>query len=136
MAITNSLIVVIQNEPRDGDIVSVEKDEKAYRNRVVELDMVERESASEIVELGQTYWNDDDSSTIIGYEVQLPYQIRDLCPDCFFDAEQGGGFGHEVGEHMVINFVAEEHCQDCQEQLVDCKSCFKEHTVGDGCNKE
>ena len=72
MTATKNVIVVIQSDPRDGDIVYLEKDFEAFKNRGVELDMVERESASEIIELGQTYWNDDDSSTIIGYEVELP----------------------------------------------------------------
>ena len=52
MSISSNLIVVIQNEPRDGDIVYIEKDLEAYRNRVVRLDMVEADVADEIVELG------------------------------------------------------------------------------------
>jgi len=111
MSIPSSLIVVIQNEPRDGDIVYVEKDLEAFRNRVVGLDMVERESASEIVELGQMYWNDDDSSTIIGYEVQLPYAIHNTCGECFMDTE-----GREVGSHLVVNFVAEADCENCKKE--------------------
>ena len=66
------IIVVIQNEPRDGDIAYLEKDLEAFKNRVVELDMVEADVADEVVELGQTYYNDEDSSTIIGYEVHIP----------------------------------------------------------------
>ena len=115
MAIRNSLIVVIQNEPRDGDIVYLEKDEEAYRNRVVELDMVERESASEIVELGgATYWNDDDSTTIKGYEVQFPYPINNVCDDCYWSMEQDAV--HKAGSSMVINFVEKTDCENCKEE--------------------
>jgi len=80
MSITKSLIVVIQNEPRDGDTVSIEADLQAFKRRVVELDMVEADVADEIVETGQMYYNDDDSTTIIGYEVQLPHFIK--CESC------------------------------------------------------
>jgi len=66
------LIVVIQNEPRDGDIVYLEKDMESFKKRIVELDMVEADVADEVVVLGQTYYNDEDSSTIIGYEVHVP----------------------------------------------------------------
>ena len=112
MNIPNSLIVVIQNEPRDGDIVYLEQDEEAYRNRVVELDMVERESASEIVELGgATYWNDDDSTTIKGYEVQFPYPISNVCADCFPQPDSGYQI-HKVGTGMVVNFVEDEACEN------------------------
>ena len=69
------LIVVIQNEPRDGDIVYLEKDLEAFKKRIVELDMVEADVADEVVVLGQTYYNDEDSSTIIGYEVHVPEQF-------------------------------------------------------------
>jgi len=110
-----TLIVVIQNEPRDGDFVYLEKDFEAFKNRVVELDMVERESASEIVELGQTYWNDDDSSTIIGYEVQLPYVIENVCADCFHQPDSGYQI-HKVGGSMVVNFVEKTDCENCKEE--------------------
>ena len=69
------LIVVIQNEPRDGDIVYLEKDMESFKKRIVELDMVEADVADEVVVLGQTYYNDEDSSTIIGYEVHVPEQF-------------------------------------------------------------
>ena len=69
------LIVVIQNEPRDGDIVYLEKDLEAFKKRIVELDMVEADVADEVVVVGQTYYNDEDSSTIIGYEVHVPEQF-------------------------------------------------------------
>lgn len=113
MNIPDSLIVVVQTEPRDGDIVSLEKDLEAFKNRVVELDMVERESASEIVELGQTYWNDDDSSTIRGYEVRFPYPINNLCGDCFHSMEHHYEATHEVGSSLVVNFVAVGECEAC-----------------------
>jgi len=114
MAIRNSLIVVIQNEPRDGDIVSIEKDLAAYRNRVVRLDMVEADVADEIVELGQMYYDDDNACTIIGYEVQFPYLINNICGDCFWDGEQDAV--HEVGTHLVVNFVAQADCESCKEE--------------------
>ena len=116
MAITHSLIVVIQNEPRDGDMVYVEKDAEAFTNRLVALDMVEADVADEIVELGQTYWNDDDSSTIIGYEVQFPYLINNTCPECFGEGEQDSD--HQVGSHMVINFVAKADCDICTSECI------------------
>jgi len=116
MAITRNLIVVIQNEPRDGDIVYLMESEVAYKERLTELGMEERDTGSEVVELGYTYVNEDDFCTMTGHEVQLPYEVRNVCPDCFFDAEQGGGFVHEVGEHMIINFVPVDWCNDCAEE--------------------
>jgi hypothetical protein len=115
MAIRNSLIVVIQNEPRDGDIVYVEKDLQAYRNRVVRLDMVEADVADEIVETGQMYYDDDNACTIIGYEVQFPYPIDDVCLDCF-QREDSGYQIHKVGESMVVNFVEKTDCKNCREE--------------------
>ena len=112
MSITNNLIVVIQNEPRDGDMVYVEKDAEAFKRRVVELDMVEADVADEIVELGQTYWNDDDSSTVIGHEVQFPYLILNTCPACFWEDEQDSD--HHPGDHMVVNFISRADCGSCQ----------------------
>jgi hypothetical protein len=110
--IPNSLIMVVQSEPRDGDMVYLEKDMEAFRNRVVELDMVEADVAGEIVELGQKYWNDDDSSTIIGYEVPFPYPISNVCLDCF---ARGKAVYDEpkpkVGSHAVVNFVASGDCE-------------------------
>jgi len=70
MAIPNNLIVVIQNEPRDGDIVYLEKDEEAFKKRLIDLGMVDE--AVDSVELGWTYSNDDDFCTVIGHEVIVP----------------------------------------------------------------
>ena len=106
------LIVVIQNEPRDGDIVYLEKDLEAFKNRVVELDMVERESASEIVELGQTYWNDEDSSTIIGYEVKLPFVINRWCRDCCYGLDDG--YSPDIGDTVYFECVEEADCEICK----------------------
>ena len=111
MAITSNLIVVIQNEPRDGDIVYVEKDEQHFKDRVAELGMVEQETASEIVELGQMYYDEDNFCTVIGYEVQFPYPIENVCLDCF-QSEDSGYQIHEVGDSMVVNFVEKLHCQN------------------------
>ena len=69
------LIVVIQNEPRDGDIVYLEKDLEAFKKRLVELGQVEADLDDVGVLLGQRYWNDEDCSTIIGYEVHVPEQF-------------------------------------------------------------
>jgi len=69
------LIVVIQNEPRDGDIVYLEKDLEAFKKRLVELGQVEADLDDVGVILGQRYWNDEDCSTIIGYEVHVPEQF-------------------------------------------------------------
>ena len=38
------LIVVIQNEPRDGDIVYLMESEVAYKERLTELGMEERDT--------------------------------------------------------------------------------------------
>ena len=115
MSISSNLIVVIQNEPRDGDIVSIEKDLAAYRNRVVRLDMVEADVANEIVELGQMYYDDDNACTIVGYEVKFPYPIDDVCLDCF-QREDSGYQIHQVGESMVVNFVEKSDCENCREE--------------------
>jgi hypothetical protein len=109
--IDKNLIVVIQNDPRDGEEVYLEKDFEAFKRRVVELDLVEADVADEVVELGQTYWNDDDSSSIIGHAVQLPYLVNNVCPECFGEGEQDSD--HQVGLHMVVNFVAEAGCDIC-----------------------
>ena len=69
------LIVVIQNEPRDGDIVYLEKDLEAFKKRLVELGQGEADLDDVGVILGQRYWNDEDCSTIIGYEVHVPEQF-------------------------------------------------------------
>jgi len=114
MAITNNLIVVIQNEPRDGDIVYLEKDEEAFKRRVVELDMVEADVADEIVETGQMYYDDDNACTIIGYEVRLPYYTISVCGECFWEGEQEAQ--HEVGSHLFVNFVAEADCESCNDK--------------------
>ena len=111
MSISSNLIVVIQNEPRDGDIVYVEKDEEAFKNRVVELDMVEADVADEIVEPGQMYYEDLSSTTIIGYEVRFPYTVEDVCLDCF-QSEDSGYQVHKVGESMIVNFVEKLHCEN------------------------
>ena len=115
MAIRNSLIVVIQNEPRDGDTAYLEKDLEAFKRRVVELDMVEADVADEIVELGQMYYDDDNACTIVGYEVKFPYPIDDVCLDCF-QSEDSGYQIHKVGESMVVNFVEKTDCENCREE--------------------
>jgi hypothetical protein len=113
MAIPNNLIVVIQNEPRDGDIVYVEKDEEAFRNRVREVICEEWEDDQ--IELGQRYYDDCAMVTIIGQEMQFPYPINNVCPDCF--QRQDSGFqNHNVGESMVINFVEKADCENCKEE--------------------
>ena len=111
MSISNDLIVVIQNEPRDGDIVYVEKDKEHFKNRVVELGMVDADVADEVVTIGQMYYDEDNFVTIIGYEVQFPYPIENVCLDCF-QSEDSGYQIHEVGDSMVVNFVEKLHCQN------------------------
>ena len=71
MAITNNLIVVIQNEPRDGDIVYVEKDEQHFKGPVREV--IDTEWGDGDIEVGQMYYDEDNFCTLIGYEVQFPY---------------------------------------------------------------
>ena len=104
------LIVVIQNEPRDGDIVYLEKDLEAFKERVVALDMVEADVADEVVELGQTYYNDEDSSTIIGYEVKLPFVVNRWCRDCWAGFDHGGS--PDVGDYFEC--VEEADCEICK----------------------
>ena len=115
MAISNNIIVVIQNEPRDGDIVYLEKNEEAYKERLTELGMEERDTGSEVVELGYTYVNEDDFCSVTGHEVQLPYPINNVCGDCFHQPDSGYQI-HKVGESMVINFVEKTDCENCKEE--------------------
>ena len=68
------LIVVIQNEPRDGDIVYLEKDLEAFRNRVQIFTGIEVADTDDI-DLGVRYHNEWDMSHIIGYEVNVPEQF-------------------------------------------------------------
>ena len=114
MAITRNLIVVIQNEPRDGDIVYLMESEVAYKERLTELGMEERDTGSEMVELGYTYVNEDDFCTMTGHEVQLPYAIYSTCGECFWEGEQEAQ--HEAGSHLVVNFVAQADCESCKEE--------------------
>ena len=114
MAITNNLIVVIQNEPRDGDIVYALESEVAYKERLTELGMEERDTGSEVVELGYTYVNEDDFCTIVGYEGRLPYYTISVCGECFWEGEQEAQ--HEVGSHLFVNFVAEADCESCNDK--------------------
>jgi len=109
MSISNDLIVVIQNEPRDGDIVYVEKDEQHYRNRVREVICEEWEDDQ--IELGQRYYDDCAMTTIIGYEVQFPYPISNVCADCYHQPDSGYQI-HKVGTVMVVNFVEDEACEN------------------------
>jgi hypothetical protein len=109
MAITNNLIVVIQNEPRDGDIVYVEKDEQHFKDRVREV--IDTEWDDGDIEVGQKYYDEDNFCTLIGYEVQFPYPIENVCLDCF-QSDDSGYQIHEVGESMVINFVEKANCQN------------------------
>ena len=111
MVIANSLIVVVQNEPRDGDIVYIEKSFEDFKQRVVDSEMVS-ESGSEVIELEQTYYDDSMMSTIRGYAVQLPYTIENVCPDCFQRGDSGYQ-NHSIGDSMVVNFTDEEHCENC-----------------------
>ena len=108
MAIPNNLIVVIQNEPRDGDIVYVEKDEEAFRNRVREVICEEWEDDQ--IELGQRYYDDCAMVTVIGQEMQFPYPINNVCLECFQN------FIVKVGESMVIHFVEKTDCENCKEE--------------------
>ena len=110
MAIPNSLIVVIQNEPRDGDIAYLEKNQEAFKARLTELGMEERDTGSEVVELGYTYVNEDDFCTVIGHEVQFPYPINNVCLECFQN------FIVKVGESMVVNFLEKTDCENCKEE--------------------
>ena len=112
--IPKSLIMVVQNEPRDGDMVYLEKDMEAFRNRVVELDLVEADVADEIVELGQKYWNDDDGSTIIGYEVQLPFVVNRWCRDCWYGLDDG--YSPDIGDTVYFECVAKADCESCFEE--------------------
>ena len=105
-------IVVIQNEPRDGDIVYLEKDLGAFKERVVALDMVEADVADEVVELGQTYYNDEDSSTIIGYEVTLPFEVNRWCRDCWYGLDDG--YSPDIGDTVYFECVAEADCENCK----------------------
>ena len=108
MAIPNNLIVVIQNEPRDGDIVYVEKDEEAFRNRVREVICEEWEDDQ--IELGQRYYDDCAMVTVIGQEMQFPYPINNVCLECFQN------FIVKVGESMVVNFLEKTDCENCKEE--------------------
>lgn len=110
MAISNNIIVVIQNEPRDGDIVYLEKNEEAYKERLTELGMEERDTGSEVVELGYTYVNEDDFCSVTGHEVQFPYPINNVCLECFQN------FIVKVGESMVVNFLEKTDCENCKEE--------------------
>ena len=108
------LIVVIQNEPRDGDIAYLEKDMEAFKKRIVELDLVEAEDADELVVLGVTYYWDDEDATIVGHEVKLPYPSNNLCADCFNSMEDHREAEHKVGETLVVNFVEAGECEACK----------------------
>ena len=111
MPIGMSLIAVIQNEPRDGDIAYLEKNEEAFKARLTELGMEERDTGSEVVELGYTYVNEDDFCTVIGHEVQFPYPISNVCLSCF-RREDSGYQVHKVGDSMVVNFVSKTDCEN------------------------
>ena len=104
------IIVVIQNEPRDGDIVYLEKDLEAFKERVVALDMVEADVADEVVELGQTYYNDEDSSTIIGYEVKPPFVVNQWCRDCWYGLDDG--YSPDVGDTVYFECVTGADCEN------------------------
>jgi hypothetical protein len=114
MAIPNNLIVVIQNEPRDGDIVYLEKDEKAFHKRLVELEMVGVALDASTWQTGQTFYNEDDFCSVTGHEVQFPYPINNVCDDCYWSMEQDAV--HKAGSSMVINFVEKTDCENCKEE--------------------
>ena len=109
MAITNNLIVVIQNEPRDGDIVYVEKDEQHFKDRVREV--IDTEWGDGDIEVGQMYYDEDNFCTLIGYEVQFPYPLNNVCLDCFQQPDSGYQV-HKVGASMVVNFVEQTDCEN------------------------
>ena len=109
MAITNNLVVVIQNEPRDGDIVYVEKDEQHFKDRVREV--IDTEWDDGDIELGQDYYDEDNFCSLIGHEVQFPYPINNVCLDCFHSDDSGYQI-HQVGESMVVNFVEKANCEN------------------------
>ena len=114
MAIPNNLIVVIQNEPRDGDIVYLMESEEAFNKRLVELGMVASDETDFEWSLGWTYDNVDDFCSVTGHEVQLPYPINNVCDDCFWSMEQDAV--HKAGSSMVINFVEKTDCENCEEE--------------------
>ena len=114
MAIPNNLIVVIQNEPRDGDIVYLETSAHAFHKRLVELGMVDCEEPDGGWEKGWTYSNPDDFCTVEGHEVQFPYPINNVCDDCYWSMEQDAV--HKAGSSMVINFVEKTDCENCKEE--------------------
>ena len=103
------LIVVIQNEPRDGDIVYLEKDMEAFKKRIVGLDLVEAEDADELVVLGVTYYWDDEDATIVGYEVKLPLVVHRVCRDCWYVLNHG--YSPDVGDTVHFECVASKDCE-------------------------
>jgi hypothetical protein len=114
MAVSNSLVVVVQNEPRDGDIVYLEQSLEDFKQRVVDTGM-EPESGSEVIELEQTYYDENMMSTIKGYSVQLPFEVTVTCADCFFESDQELP-PHREQESLVINFVTKTNCESCKEK--------------------
>ena len=104
------MIVVIQNEPRDGDIVYLEKDMESFKKRIVELDLVEAEDADDLVVLGVTYYWDDEDASIVGHEVKLPFVVNRWCRGCW------DGFDHtvqpDVGDYFEC--VEEADCEICK----------------------
>jgi hypothetical protein len=116
MSITHSLIVVIESQPQQGNTVYFEKDQTEYKERLSELGMPGRDidlgDNYRDVELGHNYYNGGTRITATGYEVLLPYSVQNLCNDHFKAGE--GSADHEVGDHILINFVAEAACETCR----------------------
>jgi hypothetical protein len=103
------LIVVIQNEPRDGDIVYLEKDMEAFKTRVCELAM---ETIFGEIELGQLYYDEDNFSTIVGYEVKLPFVVNRWCRGCWYGLDDG--YSPDIGDTVYFECVAEADCDTCK----------------------
>ena len=113
MSIANSIIVVIQNEPRDGDIINAMESEEAFNERLVEWGRVPPDETDFEWSLGWTYNNVDDFCSITGHEVQLPYLVNNICGDCFWQGEQDAV--HEEGSHLVVNFTDKPNCEVCKD---------------------
>jgi hypothetical protein len=108
------VVIVVQDEPRDGIQVYAVKDEAEFKQHVRDSLGVEdyrnEDTKDDDIHLGVLYFEEDGMSSVTGHAVQLPFSVNRWCRDCWHGLDDG--YSPEVGDTIYFECVARAECDN------------------------
>ena len=102
------VVIVVQDEPRDGIQVYAVKDEAEFKQYV--RDSIDEGAEDDDIHLGVLYFEEDGMSSVTGHAVTLPFEVSRWCRDCWHGLDDG--YSPEVGDTIYFQCVAKDECDN------------------------